>query len=63
MMVLLVMLCVCTAHGPALPRDSVCTFSDDHGNHLFAVYAQNKFTVRAEWPNIQVIDHFTLCSF
>ena len=52
MVVLSVMLCVCAARGPALPRDAVCTFSDAPGNHLFAVYMQNNFTARAEWRNI-----------
>lgn len=41
MVVFPVMLCVCAARGPALPRDAVCTISDAYENHPSAVYVQN----------------------
>lgn len=44
--------CVRTAGGPALPRDPLCTFSDAHRNHLFAVYVENNFAACAECHNI-----------
>lgn len=62
MVILPEIVCVCTAHGPALPRDPLCTFSDAHRNHLFAVYVQNNFAACAECYNlfIHVIYNFTL---
>lgn len=50
------------AHGQALPRDPLCTFTDAHRNHPFAVYVQNNFAACAGCHNIfiQVIYNFTL---